>query len=81
MVLFREINVMLLLRSMHLFNLKCITMDHYFVSIKLTSEAAYIVHKDGCMYMPNVTQRNYLGLYLTAKEAMKDYMKSNSVCS
>lgn len=46
-------------------------MDHYFVSTKVTIKGVHTVHKDGCMYMPNVTQRNYLGLFLTAKEAVK----------
>lgn len=47
-------------------------MDHYFVAVKVKAEDEFIVHKEGCMYLPKVTERNYLGLYLTAKEAVKD---------
>ena len=46
-------------------------MDHYFINTKPLSTGVNEVHKDGCLYIPNVTQRNYLGIYLTDKEAIK----------
>ena len=47
-------------------------MEHYYVNTNVSSTGVHEVHRDGCIFIPKVTQRNYLGLYITSREAVKD---------
>ena len=64
--------MLLLIKERAFFLIKTKAMDHYFVNTKLSQKGIHEVHVDGCEHIPNVTRRNYLGLYESSTEAIND---------
>ncbi|GGG14050.1 hypothetical protein GCM10011344_13370 [Dokdonia pacifica] len=56
-------------------------MAKYYVNNNAQSNGDHEVHKDGCIYLPFVKSKKYLGDYLSCQsaviEAKKTYSKSN----
>ncbi|WP_338769869.1 hypothetical protein WAF17_10735 [Bernardetia sp. ABR2-2B] len=56
-------------------------MANYYVNDNAQSNGDHEVHKEGCSWMPSVSNRTYLGDFSTCKdavtEAKKKYRQSN----
>ncbi|RLD59582.1 MAG: hypothetical protein DRJ01_11100 [Bacteroidetes bacterium] len=56
-------------------------MANYYVNKNSQANGDHEVHKEGCSYMPDVSNRIFLGNFLSCKdaveEAKKHYSKSN----
>lgn len=50
-------------------------MPTYYVNKKAQSNGDHEVHKEGCNYMPETYNKEYLGVYLNCKEAVKKAKK------
>jgi len=46
-------------------------MDHYYVNKNAQSNGDHEVHKENCDYLPNSSNRIYLGYYINCSEALK----------
>lgn len=56
-------------------------MDNYYVNKNAQLNGDHEVHKSGCVWMPEIQNREYLGVYSSCQgaviEAKKKYTKSN----
>ena len=56
-------------------------MDNYFVNKNAQANGDHEVHKNGCTWMPDISNREYLGSYSSCQEAVKEakkkYARSN----
>ncbi len=56
-------------------------MANYYVNDNVQSNGDHEVHKEGCSYMPNVSNRTYLGDFVNCYSAViaakKTYPRSN----
>lgn len=52
-------------------------MKHYYVNKNSQSNGDHEVHTDTCSRLPDVTNRVYLGLFLSCKDAVEKAKKEN----
>lgn len=56
-------------------------MANYYVNDNAQSNGDHEVHKEGCLYMPSIMNRTYLGEFTNCHDAVieskRKYLKSN----
>jgi hypothetical protein len=50
-------------------------MDHYYVNNRAQENRDHEVHKEGCIYLPVITDKLYLGMHINCQEAVKEALK------
>ncbi|HBL75861.1 MAG TPA: hypothetical protein DD458_11590 [Prolixibacteraceae bacterium] len=50
-------------------------MDSYYVNKNAQTNGDHEVHKSGCAWMPDASNREYLGYFSTCQEAVKEAKK------
>lgn len=53
-------------------------MAKYYVNDNAQSNGDHEVHKDGCSFMPSVSNRTYLGDFSNCQDAVKEAKKKHS---
>ncbi len=53
-------------------------MDYYYVNKNAQSNGDHEVHRDGCSYMPDTSNRLYLGSFSTCDAAVREAKKHYS---
>ncbi len=50
-------------------------MKNYYVNKKAQANGDHEVHHENCIYLPDIENRKYLGIFSTCKEAVKEAKK------